>query len=432
MPSPEFRLASPPWRGQPALEALWRAFDDARVELLLVGGAVRDAVLGIAPHEYDLCCPAPPERIMDILRRASIPFFQTGLEHGTITAIPNGGAGFALSAGQSAREKSAEKSGERFEITSFRADIETDGRHARVRWSTDWREDAQRRDLTINALYAERDGTIRDCTGGLEDLRAGRVRFVGCARLRVQEDYLRILRYFRFLSRYGRLAPDAETLDSLRSAQQGLRMLSVERVRDELQKILLTPDPARALDLMRRDGHLASLHESLTFSPERWERLRALEHATGTVLKGAACLRFYVLCLVGKASRLAQEWRFPKSEQKRWRFLDERPFLLSDWRAESALHGIEATRDRLALGHVDGSLSLAEASESLEELSQWTPPKFPLSGESLRALGIESGPAMGRLLRVLREEWIESGFILSAGQLRKRAHTLSAEKSVKK
>ncbi|RYI95615.1 MAG: CCA tRNA nucleotidyltransferase, partial [Acetobacteraceae bacterium] len=210
-------------QGAPA--AVLAALPGARA----VGGAVRDALAGLALHDVDVAAPLPPEEIARRLTAAGLKVFETGLAHGTVTAV---------------------LAHEPVEVTSLRRDLVTDGRHAEVAWTEDWREDAARRDFTINAMSLSATGELWDYFGGRADLAAGKVRFVGEPAIRLQEDYLRALRFFRFQARYGRGAPDPVSMAAIRDAVPGLARLSIERVWMELKRLLAAPDPGAALALM--------------------------------------------------------------------------------------------------------------------------------------------------------------------------------------
>ena len=231
---PQDRIAPPAILGRGAPAAVLAALPGARA----VGGAVRDALAGRPIHDVDIAAPLPPAAIAQRLTRAGLKVFETGLAHGTVTAV---------------------LAGEPVEVTSLRRDVATDGRHAEVEWTTDWREDAARRDFTINAMSLSADGALWDYFGGRGDLAAGRVRFVGDAAVRLAEDYLRALRFFRFQARYGRGAPDPEAMAAIRAAVPGLARLSVERVWMELKRLLEAPDPTAALALMAETGVLAAV-----------------------------------------------------------------------------------------------------------------------------------------------------------------------------
>ena len=220
--APVLRIEPPAFLADPALASVMAAVPEARV----VGGAVRDALAGREVTDIDLATPRTPDEVTQALRAAGIRAVPTGLDHGTVTAVA-GGRGF--------------------EITTLRRDVETDGRHARVAFTDDWRADAARRDFTINALSMTRDGAVFDYFDGVADLRAGRLRFVGDPSSRIAEDYLRILRYFRFFARYASGPADPAALTAIRAGVPGLATLSAERVWSELIGILSAPDPRGAV-----------------------------------------------------------------------------------------------------------------------------------------------------------------------------------------
>jgi hypothetical protein len=229
------RIEPQSWMTAPHTRAVLAALSAEGAAPRFVGGCVRDAELGRPVKDIDIATPDPPERVLALLERAGLKAVPTGLAHGTVTAISRGRP---------------------FEVTSLRIDVETYGRHAKVEFTDDWQADAGRRDLTINALSCAPDGRIFDYFGGLEDLRAGRVRFVGDPRARIREDYLRLLRFFRFHAHYGRGAPDPEGLAAAGELAPKATKLSGERVRAELLRLLAAPDPVPVLDLMAARGVL--------------------------------------------------------------------------------------------------------------------------------------------------------------------------------
>ncbi|MFN7633823.1 MAG: CCA tRNA nucleotidyltransferase, partial [Acetobacteraceae bacterium] len=264
-PDPPADLISPPaWITRGAAGAVLAALPGARA----VGGAVRDTLAGRPVQDVDIGVPLPPDAVARCLRDAGLKLFETSLAHGTLTAVLGG---------------------ERAEVTSLRRDILTDGRHAEVAWTTDWREDAARRDITINAMALAPDGRLWDYFGGRADLAAGRIRFVGDAATRIAEDYLRALRFFRFQARYGQGIPDAAALAAIRAAVPGLARLSAERVWSEWKRLLEAPDPRGALDLMQGAGVLPAL-----LPDAEWPNLR-LDRLAGAppdpLLRTAALLR---------------------------------------------------------------------------------------------------------------------------------------------
>ncbi len=250
-PSASGRIAPQAWMTEPATRAVLAALAAGGVEARFVGGSVRDALLGLPLWDIDIATPAPPERVIELLQAAGVKVVPTGLAHGTVTAIvpPR-----------------------HFEITTLRRDIETFGRRARVAFDADWAADAARRDFTINAIFLSPDGAIDDPVGGLDDLRARRVRFVGDPATRIAEDVLRLLRYYRFEARFGTGAGDPEARAACRTAAYLLPSLSAERVAQELTKLLAALDPVPALQMMQTDGVLAAV---LPEAP-RLDRLRRL------------------------------------------------------------------------------------------------------------------------------------------------------------
>ncbi|HEX7391036.1 MAG TPA: CCA tRNA nucleotidyltransferase, partial [Acidiphilium sp.] len=280
--------------------------DDRRLEMLrdalpearIVGGAVRDMLAGRPLADIDLASPLPPDEVMRRLAAAGIRAIPTGLDHGTVTAlIDNTG----------------------FEITTLRHDVSTDGRHATVAFTDDWREDAARRDFTINAMSMDRAGTVFDYFGGRDDLAAGRVRFVGDAATRIAEDYLRILRFFRFLARYGRGEPDAGAIAAIEAHREGLSRLSAERVWQELKSILATPDPRAALRLMAGTGVFGAI------LPEA-DDLSGFEAAMARGMPPDPILRLAAL-IDADGAALADRLRLSEAERVRLAALDAAPDL---------------------------------------------------------------------------------------------------------
>jgi len=377
--TPSQRIAPPAFLSDPGLATIMAALPEARV----VGGAVRDALAGRAVADIDLATPRRPLAVIQALEDARIRAVPTGLDHGTVTAVV-GGQGV--------------------EITTLRRDVETDGRHAVVAFTEDWRADAARRDFTINALSLARDGSVFDYFGGIEDLRAQRVRFVGDPRTRIAEDYLRVLRFFRFFARYGGGSPDRVTLAALREAVPGLAGLSVERVWSELKRILGAPDPSRAIELM---GALGVLDAVL---PEGTDRARLLR----LVASGAptdALLRLAAL-LTGDVAAVADRLRLSKDERVRLAELRAGPVpgpsdddatvrrMLADNEPQVLI-------DRAWLAGDDGVDWVALRTR----LAAMARPVFALEGRDVVALGVAPGPRIGELLRDVRRWWLAAGCV---------------------
>jgi poly(A) polymerase/tRNA nucleotidyltransferase (CCA-adding enzyme) len=335
----------------------------------LVGGCVRDRIAGLKLSDIDLATPDPPEEVMRRLEGAGLRAIPTGLAHGTVTAL-SGGAGF--------------------EITTLRRDVETDGRHAVVAFTDDWREDAARRDFTINALSMTPGGAVFDYFDGLADLEARRVRFVGEAASRIAEDHLRILRYFRFFARYGAGGADPQAIAAIFDGKAGLAALSAERVWSEVRRILITPMPDAALALAADTGVLAAiLPEAIlravdALPPDPLLRLAALLPAPGRV---AERLRMSG----GETWTLAALFGPVPDEQA------------SDHDLRRALAD---TPGRILIGRS----WLAQRSPALRaRIEAFQPPVFPLQGRDLIAAGWPPGPAMGTALAGLRAVWLASG-----------------------
>jgi poly(A) polymerase/tRNA nucleotidyltransferase (CCA-adding enzyme) len=344
-----------------------------------VGGCVRDALAGRPVHDVDIAAPFPPEEIARLLQDAGLRVFETGLAHGTLTAVLDH---------------------QPVEVTALRRDLTTDGRHAEVEWTTDWREDAARRDFTINAMSCTAEGALWDYFGGREDLVAGRLRFVGDAATRLREDYLRALRFFRFWARYGQGDPDPVALAAIRAAVPGFRArIAVERIWMELKRLMEAPDPVGALALMREAGLLrAALPEAENFIA--LGRLVSRRAPADPLLRIAALLQPR-----GDAhQRLAQRLKLSGEEAARLRFLQENP--APD---EAGLtRFLAATRK---LGPADRALWLAEARDgqdrsALRLAALREAPVFPLLGRDALALGAPPGPALGAMLRALEEWWL--------------------------
>lgn len=345
-----------------------------------VGGAVRDTLLGLPVRDVDCATTLLPDQVVEACAAAGIRTVPTGIEHGTVTAIlPDGPV----------------------EVTTLRRDVSTDGRRATVAFAEDWREDASRRDFTLNALYAHPQTLeLADYFGGLEDLRGRRVRFIGDARQRIREDHLRILRYFRFQARFGD-APDEEALAACRDLAATLKGLSRERVAAELLALFALPEPQDTVALMLTQGVLpVILPEAGRRQVEalsalvRWERdqdaypdpirrLAALLPAVTEIAENvAARLR------LSKAQRARLVCAAARTEADR-----ARP------RALAYQEGMECARDRLLL-----------LGAPVTELDDWPVPNFPLKGRDVIAAGIEPGPLVARTLRAIENEWVAEGF----------------------
>ncbi|BBC73739.1 polynucleotide adenylyltransferase [Altererythrobacter sp. B11] len=370
-------LPPAPWTAREDLAQLVSALGAGNVRW--VGGAVRDTLLGDEVADIDAATVLPPKEVMARLREAGIRAVPTGIEHGTVTAVLAGGP---------------------VEVTTLRRDVATDGRRATIAFSDDWREDAARRDFTINALYADPATLeIADYFGGLDDLAARQVRFIGDARQRIREDHLRILRYYRFQARFGSLL-DGEAEEACADLAATLKGLSRERVAMELLNLLALPDPAETVERMLRRGVLpVVLPEVGSDGIAALIALIAAERKSGT--PPAALRRLAALLPPDPrvAEQVASRLRFSAAQKKRLATAAGRTAAPDDPRALAYRIGREETLDRLLLAGAD-----------IAPLTGWEIPRFPLKGGEIVARGVSAGPEVARLLRRLEDQWIAEGF----------------------
>ncbi len=362
----------------PGMAALWDALPEARI----VGGAVRDMLANRPVADVDFAVPLPPETIIARAKAAGLKPVPTGLAHGTVTIV---------------------SAGRGFEVTSLRRDVETDGRHARITLTADWREDASRRDFTINAMSATRDGSIFDYFGGRDDLAAGRVRFVGQAATRIAEDYLRILRFFRFFARYGRGAADTEALSAITAQCAKINILSAERVWHELKLIMAAPDPRAALSLMAQTGLLPLLLPQAD--------LPRLTHLLENAAPADPLLRLAAL-LSGDAPSFAARWRLSQAEARRLHALKQ-PNRLRPTDDDAALRRALAAEPADILQDRTWACPGDPAAWAglRQRLSALPRPVFPLRGRDITALGIPPGPRVGQILHSVRQWWLSDGCV---------------------
>jgi poly(A) polymerase len=387
------QIAPQPWIKAASARALLKALGSAGITARFVGGCVRDALLGRPIADVDLATPARPEEIIAALEKARIKAVPTGIEHGTVTAVFNSSA-----------------PPRHFEITTLRRDVETDGRHARVAFDADWAEDAARRDFTINAIYLDPDGTLHDPVGGLADLKAQRVRFVGEPARRIAEDVLRVLRYYRFEARFGSGNGDEAARAACREAAPLLAGLSAERVAQEVLRLLAAPDPVPALRMMAEDGVLAAILPEAT-RLDRLQHLIELEPQADPLRRLAALIEIDA----AGATALAERLRLSNAERDRLAGLAP-PWPLEprgDLRAQRlALYrlGAERYRDITLLLTADGAMDQPRLVELLALAAAWQPPRFPLQGRDVTALGVPPGKRVGELLAQVRQWWEAGDF----------------------
>lgn len=397
-------LSGAEWLTRPETRRIFAALTADGGEARAVGGAVRNALMHTPVKDIDIATTALPEEVMRLAKAASLHAIPTGIEHGTVTVVADHVP---------------------FEVTTLRKDIETFGRHARVTFTTDWREDALRRDFTMNALYCSADGRVHDPLGGYADLAARRVRFIGDARARIREDYLRILRFFRFLAEYGNgAAPDAEGLAATIAEKDGLAGLSGERIHAELLRLLAARDAVAAMSAMREAGlaeplletpvdvarlaRLARIEQTLQRPPDPILRLAALAVASGTdVPRLQERLRLSSAETLRLAHAAAIDAAFdPQTEERQ---------------AQAFLYrrGAAAFADGALMAWVrsEDAPDSADRIHRLRLPERWQVPELPVRGADVIALGISPGPEVGRVLASFESWWIAENFPLD----RKRA-----------
>lgn len=368
-----------------------------------VGGCVRNALMGRAVDDIDIATQLTPDESAAALEAAGIKVAPTGIAHGTVTAVVDG---------------------KPFEVTSLRKDVETFGRRAVVAFTTDWREDALRRDFKLNSIYARRDGTLFDPLDGVEDARAGRVIFIGEARDRIAEDHLRILRFYRFNAWYGAgIDPDGQAACAGMAAT--IRELSAERVWKEFKKLLLAPDPRDAVRAMH-EGHV--LKEVLPLRLDFKLFAGIINADRGKTREPDALLR--LVALAGREGDAVESvmgtMKASRAESVRARAMTAqageprvRPGLAADAR-NRALYalGADAVIARLMLDEAEG---LGDADADIAAARDWRRPHFPLKGKDLMVAGFEPGPELGEILARLEADWVESAFTLEKAELLERA-----------
>lgn len=389
---PAGRLDPQPWMTAPETRAVIDALRAGGADARFVGGCVRDTWLKRPVRDIDIATHAPPERVLRILEDAGIRAIPTGIAHGTVTAV-------------------VERA--HYEITTLRRDVETFGRHARVEFTDDWKEDAARRDFTMNALSCTPDGTVYDPFGGLRDMAAGRVRFVGDARQRLHEDVLRLLRFFRFHAHYGRGAPDPEALAACREMAARLPALSGERLQGETLRLLTAAGAAGVWTLMIAEGVMAHLLPAAT-GVARLSRLIEVQHDLGE--EPDSLLRLAAVLDADRAGALAAAETLKLSNADR-----DRLAAMVEPRVAVSLHDDPVVRRRalyrlgdaglfrdlvrLAAAGAPGPVSLHHVREVLATADDLPALRFPIAGRDALALGAAPGPHVGAALRDVEAWW---------------------------
>lgn len=399
--SPVQTIAPQEWMLDTRTQYVMRTLCQKSVQSLFVGGCVRNAILGVEVQDIDIATQFLPEQVMEICEVAGMKCVPTGIDHGTVTVVYE--------------SKS-------FEVTTLRHDLETDGRHARVGFTDDWLEDAERRDFTMNTLLMDGEGQVFDpLKRGLEDLKAGRVVFVGDAEQRIEEDYLRILRFFRFFAHYGRGEPDETALKACAKHAKSMDSLSRERITQEMFKLLSAKNPGETLSVMFAQGVLERIAFLDDFKP-----LGVLCELQNKLCKYSLPARLYALMGTKKEhlKDVAELVILPKAIERGILDIDraliglnalpgeeKRPELNEDsLKVLIYRYGKDAVSQVVLLYAAEGVYGAAYVPQAIEIIDQWDVPVFPISGDDLKAKGFEPGPALGRELKRLEEEWISSGF----------------------
>ena len=400
------------WLAVPSLQQLLAALSEDGEEARVVGGAVRNTLLGEPVGDIDIASTTLPEETKARAEKCGFKVVPTGIDHGTVTVVAHGVP---------------------YEVTTLRADVETHGRQATVAFGRDWQVDAERRDFTVNALYVRANGDVVDHVGGLTDIEKRELRFIGDAETRITEDYLRILRFFRFFAWYGSGRPDAAGLKACVKLKSHLQTLSAERVWSELKKLLSAPDPSRALLWMRQSGVLTQiLPESEKWGIDAIHALVRSERDLGW--KPDALLRLQVIVPpdAARMAELGKRLRLSNADKARlesWALADlPKPELSETGLVKLIYSGSrQALVDRIKLALVAARAEAENDNQAMIRAGQYSRlldvavqaeiPVFPVSGADLMKLGFEKGPELGKQLKTLEAAWLASGFELNKENL---------------
>ena len=396
-------LKNLPWLRSNSVQQIFSILEEIGAETRVVGGAVRNSILKLDVNEVDFATTAVPDEVITIFTRKGIKTIPTGMPYGTVTIVIDS---------------------EKYEITTLREDIQTDGRHAVVKFGKDWSKDAQRRDFTMNALYLDRNGKLFDYVNGYRDCLAKRVKFIGSADERIKEDYLRILRYFRFLAMFGAGDYDKTTMSAILRNRQGLNQLSPERISMELIRIFPAPNATKIFEKIVETG----LFEILTGGVARFPHFqRFIELSIKYNLSISPAIMVYVLAVfvTEDINRLLEKIFFLFSERKRLlrvhEFVNIRCLEKTDQGLTKLLYkyGRQIAIEGVLIKFARGELSVKESELEfiLLKLNELEIPTFEITGDDLISMGFKPGIQMGELLRNCESKWINSGFKLSKNEL---------------
>jgi poly(A) polymerase len=395
-------LEDAPWlRSGPAARVLGLLGDNGE-EARVVGGAVRNVLLKIPPGDIDIATTALPDEVIRRAKAAGIKSVPTGIEHGTVTLVVDA---------------------QPFEVTTLREDTETFGRKARVAFGRDWVRDAERRDFTINGLSVDADGVVHDHVGGLADIAAKRVRFIGDAGQRIAEDYLRILRFFRMHAAYGTGEPDRAGYLACIAGRAGLANLSAERVRMEMLKLLVAEGALVAVTAMGDAGLLLPILGGVTYTGP-FATMISAERMLGLGPSAVRRLGALSVAVTEDAKRVAARLRLTNAEAKALDSMGHRWWRLAgmdEARARRRLYrlGEDYYRDRLLLAWArsGGSNDVTYWREFADLPQRWSAPRFPLKAADFIARGIAEGPALGHVMTLAEDAWLAADFPLDPSAL---------------
>jgi poly(A) polymerase len=402
------QLADLAWLRASALARALSLLNSGGEEARVVGGAARNALMGLPLSDIDIATTAPPDEVVRRATADGLRAVPTGIEHGTVTLVVDGTP---------------------FEVTTLRQDVETFGRKARVAFGRDWKTDAERRDFTMNALSISADGVVHDYVGGRADLEAGRVRFIGDPARRIAEDYLRILRFFRFQASYAQGPPDAEGLHACIVAREGLRGLSRERIRAELMKLLVAPLAVPTLQVMAEAGFAERLLGGVALLAS-FADIVEVEQAARVAPNAVRRLGALGVLIEEDAERLREKLRLFNSEYERLASIADRWWRVSPGLGEAGARvllyrlGPDRYVDRVLVAWTRAPQGAADpAWQALVTLpARWTAPRFPLKSADLIARGVPKGRALGTALRDAEHAWIAAGFPQDAAALDRLAN----------
>jgi tRNA nucleotidyltransferase/poly(A) polymerase len=403
-------LAGADWLESPAVKAVFRILEAGGDEARVVGGAVRNALMGLPVGDIDFAATATPDIVSERAAAAGAKVVPTGIEHGTVTLVVHGRG---------------------FEVTTLREDIETDGRHAVVRFGRDWQKDALRRDFTVNALSVDSRGVVHDPVGGYPDIVLRRIRFIGDPDRRIAEDRLRILRLFRFQAQVGEGAIDRDGLGAAIRARNGIRELSAERIGQEIRRLVIAPRALDAVTIMQDSGILPIVFGGVAYLGP-FARLADAEASLGTAPASALRLAALATSIEEDVERLAPRLRLTNAERER---------MTAAVVAAAQLHpppeppaarallyrlGAGTWRDGVLLATARGGLAGGKTRELFSLPDRWPPPTFPLRGRDLLPEGIPRGPAIGAMLKAVEDWWVENDFRPDETALRQRLQQMAA------